>query len=104
MINNKRLQAAAGGTAMSFSLKTLCMAGILAASALPPAAPPQVALSLHHLLPPQPPAPANFIAPWPAKVARESGGPTAFAHTPSLLLGAPPHAPTLPTRNGRATQ
>src|SRR3546814_653162 len=92
MINNKRLQAAEGGTEMSFSLKTLCMAGILAAAALPPAAAQEVALRIHHFLPPQAPVPANFIAPWAEKVTRESGGRIAFEIYPSMQLGGKPPA------------
>src|SRR3546814_12915330 len=87
MINNKRLQAAEGGTEMSFSLKTLCMAGILAASALPPAAAQEVALRIHHSLPPQAPVPAHFIAPWAVKVTRESGGRIAFADRKCVVQG-----------------
>src|SRR3546814_177304 len=92
MINNKRLQAAEGGTEMSFSLKTLCMAGILAAAALPPAAAQEVALRIPHFLPPQAPVPANFIAPWAEKVTRESGGRIAFEIYPSMQLGGKPPA------------
>src|SRR3546814_13440406 len=100
MINNKRLQAAEGGTEMSFSLKTLCMAGILAAAALPPAAAQEVALRIHHFLPPQAPVPANFIAPWAEKVPRESGGRIAFAIYPSMPPGVSPPAPYDQARAG----
>src|SRR3546814_9386629 len=77
---------------MSLSLKTLCMAGILAAAALPPAAAQEVALRIHHVLPPQAPVPANFIAPWAEKVTRESGGRIAFEIYPSMQLGGKPPA------------
>src|SRR3546814_16495699 len=98
MINNKRLQAAEGGTEMSFSLKTLCMAGILAAAALPPAAAQEVALRIHHFLPPQAPVPANFIAPWAEKVTRESAGRIAFELYPSMQLGGKPPPRSDPAR------
>src|SRR3546814_19406845 len=104
MINNKRLQAAEGGTEMSFSLKTLCMAGILAAAALPPSAAQEVALRIHHFLPPQAPVPANFIAPWAAQVTRASGGRIAFDIYPSMPHAGNTPAPSHPARHGVATR
>ena len=77
---------------MTSLLKTLCAAGIMVAGTLTPAAAQEVTLRIHQFLPPQAPVPANFIAPWAAKVTKESGGRIAFELYPSMQLGGKPPA------------
>jgi TRAP-type C4-dicarboxylate transport system substrate-binding protein len=55
-----------------------------------PAAAQTVTLKLHHFVPPVAPPHATFLAPWAAKVEKESGGRIKVQIFPSMQLGGSP--------------
>jgi TRAP-type C4-dicarboxylate transport system substrate-binding protein len=79
---------------MSRIVKSLCAAAVVGAALFAgPVAPVQaqeVTLRVHQFLPPQAPVPKNFIAPWAAKVEKESGGRIKVELYPSMQLGGSP--------------
>jgi len=64
---------------------------VLAFAVLPaPAAAQTITMKLHHFVPPVAPPHATFLAPWAAKVERESGGRLKIQVFPSMQLGGTP--------------
>jgi TRAP-type C4-dicarboxylate transport system substrate-binding protein len=64
---------------------------LLAVAAFPAPAPAQtVTLKLSHFVPPVAPPHATFLAPWAAKVEKESGGKLKIQIFPSMQLGGTP--------------
>ena len=49
-----------------------------------------ITLKLHHFVPPVAPPHATFLAPWAAKVEKESGGRLKIQIFPSMQLGGTP--------------
>ncbi len=74
---------------MRFGLKTLLATTALAGMAQSALA-ADVTLRFHQLLPPQATIPARAIAPWAAKVEKESGGRIDVQVFPSMQLGGKP--------------
>ena len=74
---------------MTPTRRTLLSTLGLAALALPVHA-ADVTLRLHQFLPPQSTLPAHAIAPWAAKVEKESGGRIKIQQFPSMQLGGKP--------------
>jgi len=70
-------------------LLTITLLLLLAATTAPAQ---QITLKIHHFLPPQAPVPKNFIAPWAAKVEKESGGKIKVEIYPAMQLGGKPPA------------
>ena len=69
----------------------ICTALLLMAAALPvPVAAQTVTLKLSHFVPPVAPPHATFLAPWAAKVEKESGGKLKVQIFPSMQLGGTP--------------
>jgi TRAP-type C4-dicarboxylate transport system substrate-binding protein len=67
------------------------LAALLAAALSPlPAAAQTVTLKLSHFVPPVAPPHATFLAPWAAKVEKESGGRLKVQIYPSMQLGGTP--------------
>lgn len=55
-----------------------------------PATAQEITLKLHHFVPPVAPPHATFLAPWAAKVEKESGGRIKIQLFPSMQLGGTP--------------
>jgi TRAP-type C4-dicarboxylate transport system substrate-binding protein len=74
---------------MNFTFKSLLGAVALAAVAQAAVA-ADVTLRFHQMLPPQATIPAKAIAPWAAKVEKESGGRIKVQQFPTMQLGGKP--------------
>ncbi len=68
----------------------LLIAALLVALAGAPAAAQEITLKLSHFVPPVAPPHATFLAPWAAKVEKESGGRIKVQIYPSMQLGGTP--------------
>lgn len=67
------------------------LALVVALAVLPsPVAAQTITLKLHHFVPPVAPPHATFLAPWAAKVEKESGGRLKVQIFPSMQLGGTP--------------
>ncbi|MEO8279356.1 MAG: TRAP transporter substrate-binding protein [Ideonella sp.] len=71
-------------------LKKSILATVLAFSAVPYASAAEITMRLHQLLPAQATIPAKAIAPWVAKVEKESGGRIKIQQFPAMQLGGKP--------------
>ncbi|MDP3082541.1 MAG: TRAP transporter substrate-binding protein [Rubrivivax sp.] len=75
---------------MKFIKQTLLGASLLAAFAWQPALAADFTLRVHQMLPAQAAIPANALAPWAAKVEKESAGRIKVQLFPSMQLGGKP--------------